>query len=356
MKKFKTGIIGLGRVAFLLENDPLRSSPCTHAGAYNLNNQIIISAGSDLIKENRIEFNSRYGANIYKNHIEMLKKENLDIVSICAYAPERKQMIKDCIEYGVKALWCEKAIATCLSDADEIAKLCKKHNTVFLLNHIRRWYSSYRTAKDLIDDNSIGTLRSLSCIFSGNLLHTGTHAFDILQMFAGDPLWVTGNLDNWSINKYKTVSGYKHHSVKEKINDFGGSGYIQFKNEVYATVHGEGKDYFIFEIDVIGSKGRIKLRNDGPPQLYKTAKSKFHSGMTELNEITWKENYSPVNPWQLVVEDLIDSITNQKETKNNADTGKTALEIAIGIFTSGLNNSEKVYFPLKTRDFEINSR
>jgi hypothetical protein len=32
MDKIKAAIIGLGRIASLLENDTLREKPCTHAG------------------------------------------------------------------------------------------------------------------------------------------------------------------------------------------------------------------------------------------------------------------------------------------------------------------------------------
>ncbi|GHV88670.1 hypothetical protein AGMMS50267_10300 [Spirochaetia bacterium] len=37
MKKIPVAIIGLGRIASLLEDDRLREKPCTHAGAITAN-------------------------------------------------------------------------------------------------------------------------------------------------------------------------------------------------------------------------------------------------------------------------------------------------------------------------------
>ena len=62
----------------------------------------------------------------YLNYKDMLAENDIEIVSICTLADTHYQIIKDCVSYGVKAVFCEKPIANNLNDANEIIKLCKK--------------------------------------------------------------------------------------------------------------------------------------------------------------------------------------------------------------------------------------
>ena len=62
MKLFKTGIIGCGRIGSLLEEDPLRGKPCTHAGGFSALPAIRLSAGCDINPERlqKLEIDGMY--------------------------------------------------------------------------------------------------------------------------------------------------------------------------------------------------------------------------------------------------------------------------------------------------------
>ena len=77
MKKFKTGIVGCGRIGSILEEDPLRGKPCTHAGGFSALPAIHLSAGCDIDPERLKEFGKRWHVTgLYSDYREMLEKEN----------------------------------------------------------------------------------------------------------------------------------------------------------------------------------------------------------------------------------------------------------------------------------------
>ncbi len=44
MNKLKAAVIGLGRIASLLDEDTLREKPCTHSGAIAANEDCVLAA------------------------------------------------------------------------------------------------------------------------------------------------------------------------------------------------------------------------------------------------------------------------------------------------------------------------
>lgn len=352
-KIYRVGLIGCGRVAWLFEMDPLiPHKPCTHAGLYRKAERTEIVAAADIRADRLHAFSKEFGVdNVYLDYHGMLEKESLDIVSICAYAPERFKMVTDTINAGVKGIWCEKAFATSLSEADEMVRLCDERGVSLIVFHSRRWGIDYQLARKLISDGVIGIPTSVVCHFSGNMIHTGTHTFDVLRMLFGGVSWVQGNLEY-----YGSVSHHRaFESTKDLISlDTGGYALIYFKNGLYATVHGDSKGYFIFEFDIMGTGGRIRIGNH-LFEVYFAEESKTESGLIELykKEIHYDKG---VNDGTEVVNHLIDCMEGQAKNVSSPSDGTAALEIALAIHHSHSIGGKRVDLPLKNRNIRILSR
>ena len=85
--KHKAAVIGCGRIGGMLEDDPFRQHPCTHAGALKGNPSIDIVAACDTDPERLEAFGRIWGAGrLYSGYAELLEKEkDLDIVSVCTW-------------------------------------------------------------------------------------------------------------------------------------------------------------------------------------------------------------------------------------------------------------------------------
>jgi hypothetical protein len=96
---YRVGIIGCGRVAWLLDADPLiPNKPVTHVGAYERVRKTKVVAGAD-VRPDRIDaFSHVVGKeHVYLDYRDMLAREQLDIISVCAYAPDRYRMVMDAV-------------------------------------------------------------------------------------------------------------------------------------------------------------------------------------------------------------------------------------------------------------------
>jgi predicted dehydrogenase len=335
---YRAAIIGCGRVAWMLEDDPLETRPCTHMGAYLAIGKeygVEVVAASDNDGERLEAFKERFDTgSTYQDYREMLKDTSPDIVSICAYATQRHAMVMDSIDAGVRGIWCEKALATSLSEARSIIEASRKNKVSIIVSHMRRWSPNYRKVKDIIDLGGIGRLQSVVCHFSGSLMHTGTHAFDVLLWLCGPALWVTGTLEE-----------RKGAFVWDGAGDPGGSAVIGFDNGVYATVHAESKDYFIFEFDIIGSSGRIRIGNNEVLEYYTPEKSRRCTGIKELY-LKEFPRFEDKNIWVEALGNLIETMEGRAGNQSGPEHGLRAMELVLAIHKSAMSKGVTIELPL----------
>ena len=159
MTVYTVGVIGCGRIASLLEQETHRGNPNTHGGCYDYYHRTRIVAAADMSDQRRQAFGVRWDVSgLYKDWQEMLDVEDLDIVSVCTYPIPHRDMVVAAAQSGVKAIFCEKAMAVNLSQADEMIDICQKNNVKLSINHGRRWDWQYRKVKELIAQEYIGVL------------------------------------------------------------------------------------------------------------------------------------------------------------------------------------------------------
>lgn len=343
-KKYKAAVIGCGRIAGFLEDDKLRDTPCSHAGAYTLSKNIDLVACASRTQKSADKFAKRFAIPAsYSDYKTMLKVEKPDIVSICTTAETHAEIVKAAAKAKVKSIFCEKAMATSIAEADSMVRACKRHGSILTINHTRRWMSEFMTVKKMIDSGKIGRLQTISGFFGGNIIHTGTHFFDMACYFAGRPLWVTAELKGVK-KKFLKNTGYLNWGNRE-IKDSDGNALIGFENDVTVTVCGVGKEYFLFEMDIQGSKGRIRIGNNGVYEFYQKRKSSNYTGFTELVRKPFPSLVKPKNGWFTICDDLVTSVKG-KPSRSPGEAARNSLEIALAMHVSHNNKAEKVRLPL----------
>jgi predicted dehydrogenase len=103
-----------------------------------------------------------------------------DIASICTPISDDQFMTRlhrvwDAVEtHGAKAIYLEKPIAATLTEANAIIDYCKQKNVLLVVNHQRQFVNPKFT-------------------FSRGILHTGTHAFDLIRQLFGEIMLLAKN-------------------------------------------------------------------------------------------------------------------------------------------------------------------
>ncbi|MCX6666557.1 MAG: Gfo/Idh/MocA family oxidoreductase [Euryarchaeota archaeon] len=349
LDKYRVGIIGCGRIASLFEEDQWRDHPCTHVGAYSSNEKTKIVAAADINTGNLRTFSQKWGIkSVYSDYKEMLEREELDIVSVAANTVMHHEIVTIAAKSGVKAIFCEKPIATSLREADEIIKICEKKCVKLTINHTRRWDPYYQKIKELINDGKIGEMTSISGYFTSGLLIMGTHMFDMLRFLAGDVDWIAAAIET------------KKDTKDNQKNDPSGSSYFQFKNGVIGSVIGSSKkQYFIFEIDIQGTMGRVKIWDDGNNlELWTPDMKKTHIDYNTPNKLisqmittVKKKNYMIS-----AIEDVIESIERNEESLCTGYDGMAALELSLACHKSAQCGGSKISLPLQDKELRVITR
>ena len=342
MKKIKVGLIGCGRIGSLLEDDPLRGKPCTHAGGFTSVPSVKLVAGCDIDPSRLKQFGSRWGVDrLYADHREMLRQESLDIVSIAAWTHLHGRLALDAARSGVKGIFCEKPLTVDLAEARKLVKTCEQKKIPLIVNHERRWDPHYQKAKEIIRAGKIGDVRTIignalswkpaklavKQNGGGALFHDGTHLADLLLFFGGPIDW---------------VSGHEVRPHGKKFIEETASAMLRFKSGALGFVEGGGgRNYFNFELDIQGSKGRILIGNAGR-ELYLTRKSGRFTGFQELKRATFPEPRGLESPFTRGAKDMVRSIRTGHQSVSSGRDGLKALEVILSIYKSAQLNGKRI--------------
>jgi len=264
MSKIKAAIIGLGRIASLLEDDALREKPCTHAGAIAANSDCILASGCDTDEERRKLFETKWQVPVYSDAKEMIALHKPDILVIATHPDSHYHYCRLASEYKIPVVICEKPLADKIAESKKIERLSKSGNTIIITNHERRYSADYIRAKSILDEGKLGNLAAIRAVlYMGKktrlidqLWHDGTHLADAVMFLTSGVL--------------------KHRrSYGAKLNASNGTAWLEGdirkltteiteggKNSIPVIFEiGAGRDHLVFEMEFSCEKGRLRIGN-----------------------------------------------------------------------------------------------
>jgi len=256
MEKIKTAIIGLGRIASLLEEDSRREKPCTHAGAAAANPDCVLAGGCDTDEERRRLFAGRWGVAAYADAAEMIRAQSPDILVIATHPDSHYHYCCLAAASGVPVAICEKPLADTLAAARKIAALGKSGITI-ITNHERRYSADYAKAREILASGTLGALLSVRAVLymgkSKRLLdvfwHDGTHLADAAMFLTGSCL---KHRKRWGA-KLSAAAGtaWLEGELRQE-----GIAPVPFVMEI-----GAGRDHLVFELEFSCAMGRLRIGN-----------------------------------------------------------------------------------------------
>lgn len=345
-KPYRVAIVGLGRIASSLEDDPLRAKPCTHAGAYASHPKTRIAAGCDMDGERAKSFGKRWGVKkLFSDYREMIASVKPDIVSVATWTESHSEIVTHCAESGVKGVYCEKPIAVNLTQARRMIKACERNGVAMVVGHERRWDARHQALRAALASGEIGTLRSMTGYMltgawpklprrvygGGPVFHDGTHMVDLFRFFAGEAVAVMAVEDR----------PFGKDCVENTV-----MGIIEFKNGARGFLIGGGeRRYFHFELDIQTDRARAIMTNH-IAELRVAEPSRHYTGFTELAPVPFPDSSNAVNPFVGGVSDLIAQMETGAIPLSSGRDGYKALEIITALYRSAAKGGERVNLPL----------
>jgi len=326
VEKIKAAIIGLGRIASLLEDDSRREKPCTHAGAITANPDCVLTGGCDTSEERRRLFAEKWRVPVYADAAEMIRAQSPRILVIATHPDSHYEYCRLAAEAGVPVVICEKPLADTLREARKIARLARGDNhapqdaPVIITNHERRYSADYIKAREILASEKLGPLLSARAVlYMGKnkrlldvLWHDGTHLADALMFLTGSRLrhrkrwgaklgafagtaWLEGELE-WGLGTKDWGLGTRDQGLGIVIRNLSSlaSRFACLLRSPVPSPHslvpitmelGAGRDHLVFEIEFSCASGRLRIGN-GVFEVWESVESPYAENFRSLKMTT----------------------------------------------------------------------
>jgi predicted dehydrogenase len=284
----KAAIVGLGRIASLLEDDSLREKPCTHAGAITATVGLLLCSGADIDGERRRLFAEKWKVPVYDDAEAMLRQERPHILHIATHPDSHWRYCSLAAHYGVSVAVCEKPLADTLGKAKKTAALHESGKITVITNHERRYAADYTQARIILAGGSrLGPLTAVKGkLYAGKtrrlldvLWHDGTHLADAAMFLTGAAL-----------KHRKTIAGNRH-KAGGGLKARRGTAYLfgRLDNPSVPAVNplpfllelGAGRDHLAFELEFSCERGKLVIGN-GIYEVWESRESPYAEGFRSL--------------------------------------------------------------------------
>ncbi len=317
-RPLSAALIGLGRIASLLEEDSKREKPASHAGALTAAGAKIL-AGCDTNPERCETFSKRWGVtSLYTEAEELLAHHHPDILVVATYPDTHAALLKLAFRHRVPVVICEKPLTETLSEARHLERLAENSSCKVLVNHERRYARDYQRVKALIQGQTYGRLRSVNAkLFMGRgrtagevLVWDGTHLLDILRYLTGE-----------EASEVRTLGEAERPG--ETLWALFSMGSTQVVVEVATD-----RDHLVFELDLSFEKGRVRVGN-GLYEEYSGGESPYYEKMRSLLPVSVdQEELYPTGYFLRMAEDACLAAREQHhQPLSTLSDGAAALEL-----------------------------
>ncbi|MFN8685535.1 MAG: Gfo/Idh/MocA family protein [Acidobacteriota bacterium] len=330
--------------------------------------QLEVVAISDPDPAGRAAAQSRTGAlRAYSDFREMLAQEKPFLVGIGPrHADQRLLMLSAAVAAGCH-IYMEKPFAATLADADPMVQAVQRHGVKLQIAHQMRRSPYALEAQRLITSGDIGEVEQIRChgkedrrAGGEDMAVLGSHLFDMMRFFLGDPLSVSARVTHNGRN----ITRADARSASEPVGPIAG-------NQITATFTFPGGIPAFFTTRAVadthpwrfgtwiyGSRGVICLPNGIYPD----------GGLHILRSASWIPSSSA--QWQsfpppaehqvkgsdlansLMVTDLLAAIESNSRPCCNEIDGRWTTEMIQGVYLSHLTGRH-VDFPLTSRQHPL---
>lgn len=279
----------------------------------------------------------QYGARWYRDHREMLAKEELDGVDITTPDQFHAEQVRDCLAAGLHVL-VEKPITYDRQSAYENCKAADQKNLVLMTAFCKRYSPPYERVRTLIDSGAIGRPTMLAAKMCqawaaiGLLERQHCHIFDVIRYLMGDVAAVHAfGVNRIRKNEYavdNVVVNFRFQSGA--IGTFyGNSTALSFKPWERVEVFGE------FKWVAVEDQLRVTLYEDeeGPAKVWEP---------TLPNTVLTDEEFGG---YAGEIRNFVQAIRGEEEPRATGWDGYKALEIADAIKLS-IEERKEIALPL----------
>ncbi len=313
--KLRAAILGCGDIGSRFGERVAASRTACHAGAYVACPGVELAALADPDRERLRAAGECWGVEArFASAEELLAAVRPDLVSVCTPDATHVDLVGKALRTpGVRAVLAEKPLATDPAAARELVREAEARGVVLAVNHLRRYSPRLRALRDEISSGRVGTIRRVTGFHVRGTVHNGTHWFDLLRMLVGEPVRVSA-----------------HDRLGEPGNDPTLDVELELETGARASlVAASGAAYSLFEMDLLGDAGRVRLTRGADRVEVEVARpSPRFPGYREL--VPEESRDGALQDYLLhAVQDLVATVASRGAPACSGHDGLRALQIAV---------------------------
>ena len=313
---------------------------------------------------------------LYRDYRRMLETEKPDFVSIApSWVTERVPMIEAAAAAGCH-IYCEKPVAGSLAEVDAIVAACHSANVKMAVAH--QWRAMLPIQR-IIKDVQAGKFGKLLRVRTRpkddsrgggeELLLHGTHLFDLMMAFAGEPRWASGHVALGDRDATTDDTGEGNAPVGPIIGDsisavFGFDNGVRgfFESTAGLAIPGESNFDNLYGLSLECERAALELREPGDVYIYPAPRV-----LPDIQDLAWEQVWIPEwherpehtppllrKNWlsignRTLARDLIDAAETDREPLSSIRMVCFVNEMVQGVYSSHLLDGRRIDIPLADR-------
>lgn len=348
-KIVKFAIIGSGKIGV------------RHAQLINENASTKLVAVCDSKEEMAKLLGEKYSCDVYKDYLEMIKRDDIDIVSVCSPSGLHAEMSISCLK-AKKHVLCEKPMALNINDADAMLHASAESGSKLFVVKQNRYNAPIVVLKDAIDKKNFGKLlflntnvywnrvpeyyadsdwRGTKKLDGGPLFTLSSHFIDLLIWIGGPIVSVFAKTDTF---------------MQDIETDDTGVIIFKFLNGAIGTMNYTSCTYnknMEGSITVLGTRGSAKISGE---YLNKLEHWNVEGYPLDIERVT---EQSPANDYgsykgssskhNLVIKNVVEVLLADGDVDVDGFGGKSSVEVIEAAYLSAKLGKE-IFLPLNEKD------
>ena len=363
-------LAGAGRAAVSGAERPLRAAVIGHTGrgdyGHGLDRIFVGLPGVEIVAVADPEESGRQRVaaalgvqRSYADWKELLAREKPQLVSVAMrQADQHAEIGRACLRAGAH-VFMEKPFVMSPDEADVMLAEAAQGELKIAVAHTMRLMPAVQHLLTYVREGKLGELLELRAYGKQDaraggedLMVLGTHLFDLMRLFAGDPLWCSARVQVGE----RDITVADRRQVQDNVGWVAGdriTALFAFPGSVTGTFRSDARRRELtghWGLELHGSRGVARINCDLQPRAYlRSAAPWTAAGRTE----EWR----PLEPLRTVsaedhliapVRDWLEAIEADREPQCSGRNGAWAVEMVAAVYASALAGG-RVSFPLKPR-------
>jgi predicted dehydrogenase len=305
----------------------------------------------------------------YRDYRQMLAAEKPDLVAVCPrWLDQRLEMVLAAVEAGAHVL-VEKPFARSVEDADRMVAAAERRGVRMQVGHTARPHPVTLQVRRLLAEGVIGELMEVRArgkedarAGGEDLIVLGTHCFDLMRFFAGDPRWVFAHVTD----EGRELKRGMERKPAEPVGPVAGTrisamfGFARGVDGHFASRRSGDRSGSRFGVTLCGSRGQLYIPlsavPNAPAEILRSTSWAFDKagGWERLEPPPEARSADRESVNRMMAIDLIEAVETGRDPVCGARDGRWAVEMVMGVYQSQLAGA-RVAFPLRDRRHPLDS-